>query len=143
MMFCLGRRKSLFLFTCLVLFLVVMSVTHFLSPPILNREDFISARDPVEEPGPGGSWRLISHEVEVEDEVTAKPISKVSFKKSPNSGHQLTVVPPVKVLQSKQQFLSRRTTHLLCKGKYHCTDDLLFCWIGLRQTSKYVIRYLT
>ena len=80
MMFCLGRRKSLFLFTCLVLFLVVMSVTHFLSPPILNREDFISARDPVEEPGPGGSWRLISHEVEVEDEDRNKVRADRVFK---------------------------------------------------------------
>ena len=30
-------------------------------------------------------------------------------------------------------------THLLCKGKYHCTADLLFDWFGFLQTSKCVV----
>ena len=29
-------------------------------------------------------------------------------------------------------------THLLRKGKNHCTVDLLFDWFGFNQTSKYV-----
>ena len=29
-------------------------------------------------------------------------------------------------------------TRLLCKGKYHCTPDLLFGWFGFNQTCKFV-----
>ena len=29
-------------------------------------------------------------------------------------------------------------THLLCKGKYHCTADLLFDWFGFNQTCESV-----
>ena len=31
------------------------------------------------------------------------------------------------------------TTSILCKGKYHCTADLLFDWLGFGQTSKSVV----
>ena len=30
-------------------------------------------------------------------------------------------------------------THLLCKGKFHCTADLLFEWFGFARTSKSVV----
>ena len=30
-------------------------------------------------------------------------------------------------------------THLLSKGKYNYTADLLFDWLGFGQTSKYVV----
>ena len=31
-------------------------------------------------------------------------------------------------------FTSPENTHLLCKGKYHCTADLQFDWFGFDQT---------
>ena len=34
------------------------------------------------------------------------------------------------------QLLCTENTHLLHKGKYHCTADLLFDWLGFGQTSK-------
>jgi hypothetical protein len=63
MFFYFGRKKSLLLLSCFVVFLLMMTVTHFLSPPVFNKDDFIGARDQPEDPGSGGSWRLISHEV--------------------------------------------------------------------------------
>ena len=30
------------------------------------------------------------------------------------------------------------TEQLLCKGKYHCTTDLLFDWFGFNETIKSV-----
>ena len=45
------------------------------------------------------------------------------------------------VCHSENLIVIRRATadntHLLCKGKYHCTDDLLFDWFGLDQTTKF------
>jgi len=55
--------------SCFVVFLLMMTVTHFLSPPVFNKDDFIGARDQPEDPGPGGSWRLISHEVKTLNNV--------------------------------------------------------------------------
>jgi hypothetical protein len=40
-MFCLGRRKSLLLLASLILFLLIMTFTHLLSPPVISRDDFI------------------------------------------------------------------------------------------------------
>ena len=34
-------------------------------------------------------------------------------------------------------------THLLRKGKYHCTTDFLFDWFGFGQTSKSVDSFIT
>ena len=37
----------------------------------------------------------------------------------------------VKKLQSSVfMYSTPEKTHLLCKGKYHCTADLLFDWFG-------------
>ena len=36
------------------------------------------------------------------------------------------------------QLGSRIPYHFLCKGKYHCTADLMFIWFCSNQTSKYV-----
>ena len=105
MLFYLGRKRSLLLLTCLVMFVLVITVTHFLSPPVLNKDDFLSIREPVEEQGSGGSWRLVSHEVEDEDEAKAKPLAKVSFK-NPQTRHQ-PEAPPAKTLKSKQQDITR------------------------------------
>ena len=99
MLFYLGRKRSLLLLTCLVMFLLVMTVTHFLSPPVLSKDDFVGAREPVEDQASGGSWRLVSHEVEDEDEAKAKPIAKVSFK-NPQTRLQPDA-PAAKTLKSK------------------------------------------
>ena len=31
--------------------------------------------------------------------------------------------------------INAESTHLLCKGKYHCTANLIFYWVGFNQTS--------
>ena len=36
----------------------------------------------------------------------------------------------VKGFHQCDQMARSENTHLLCKGKYHCTADLLFDWLG-------------
>ena len=40
-----------------------------------------------------------------------------------------------------QRNATPENTHLLCKGKYHCTADLLFDQLGFLQTSKSVYSF--
>ena len=36
-----------------------------------------------------------------------------------------------------------RNTHLLCRGKYHCSADFQFDWFGFHQTSSRCVIYFT
>ena len=40
-------------------------------------------------------------------------------------------------------FIQTENTHLLCKGKYHCTADLLFDQLGFGQRRKSVYSFVS
>ena len=44
----------------------------------------------------------------------------------------------ISLRQQLSPVLNADNTNFLCKGKYHCTDVLLFDWFGIHQTSKSV-----
>ena len=46
-----------------------------------------------------------------------------------------------RALMDHTQWVNAENTHLLCKGKYHCTADLLFDQLGFGQTSKSVYSF--
>ena len=45
------------------------------------------------------------------------------------------------LLVGRKGIVLAETTHFLRKGKYHCTADLLFDWLGFGQTSKSVYSF--
>ena len=65
--------------------------------------------------------------------------AKLQFNKMKGQRKKVVAAGIIDIIN--MQFVHTENTHLLCKGKYHCTAELLFDWLVFGQTSKSVYNF--